>query len=196
MRIILVISISLLSLAIARAQTAKGYLVSKNGKQLTGYIGDIYYSTGTSTLLFMNDFGDTYEIEAERIKGFVCKRNQKLEAYKSKEIKGRWYFLKVIIRSENLVLYQAPKEVMYHFSTGGIQTHKSRSTTEFWIEAENEIPMKLSKWGYKNKLQQIFQGRAPNLTAKIGQKGYRYKNLPDIIESYDLELKAQRRSQS
>lgn len=196
MRTLLVISISLLSFVFARGQAAKGYLVSKNGKQLTGYIGEIYHSTSTSTLLFMNDLGSTYEIEAELIKGFVCKRNQQLEAYKSKLIKDRWCFLKVVVHGEGLVLYQAPKEVMYHFSAQGIQTHKIRTTTEFWIEAGNESPLKLNRWGYKNKLRQIFKHKAPTLASKIGQEGYRYKDLPIIIEAYNQEVKAQKRAQS
>ncbi|MCB9266168.1 MAG: hypothetical protein H6558_14150, partial [Lewinellaceae bacterium] len=90
---------------------ARGYIVTKNGKRLTGYIGEVFHSQFRSVVVFINDFGSTYNIEAERIRGFVFFDNEGYTAFESKNFRGRWYFLRILEKGVALNLYQSPEEL-------------------------------------------------------------------------------------
>ncbi|NJL75787.1 MAG: hypothetical protein HC892_12960 [Saprospiraceae bacterium] len=48
-----------------------GYIITLDGKRLTGQIGDVSYSNIISNVEFVNDFGTPYQLRAELIRGFV-----------------------------------------------------------------------------------------------------------------------------
>jgi hypothetical protein len=174
----------------------KGYIVTKDGIFLSGYIGDIYHSPRASIVTFINDLGDIYHLEAELIKGFVCRGNQSVDAYKSHLIGRRWFFLKVMVKSKGVVLYQAPLEVSFQQSGLGLAETRTRTTARFWLEWKDKTPMRLQRLGYRNKLRKLLQEKAPSLADKVGSKGYRFGNIPSIIEEYCHILEDQRRPRS
>jgi len=187
-----ILSAGLLS---AHANPVKGHIVTKDDKCLSGYIGEIYHSPRSSVVVFINELGSLYHLEAELIKGFVCNKKQSAEAYKSQLIGRRWFFLKVILQSEGITLYQAPLETSYHHLQSGLMKSQSRSTTQFWLDrsSKEKEPERIRRWGYKKKLRTLLGKQAPELADKIGKKGYRFRDIPDIIEAYSKILREKKR---
>lgn len=174
---------------------ARGYIVTKNGKQLTGYIGDIYHSDLRSVVVFINDFGSVYSIEAERIRGFVFSNEKGYTAYESKNCRHRWYYLRILEKGAALNLYQSPEEeYSIRFENGVLQAN-TRSITEFWVEAEGrKYPIRIDRLNFRRKMRRLFQKMdAPKFREKIGQENYRFKNLPEIIREYNQDRSLNKR---
>ena len=55
----------------------KGYLITLDGKSITGKILEVYYSEWYASLTFENDFGNSYSIHPATIHGFVWKEKDK-----------------------------------------------------------------------------------------------------------------------
>jgi hypothetical protein len=45
--------------------------------------------------------------------------------------------------------------------------------------------VKVSRWGFRRKLRRLLGPKAPALAEKIGQKGYRFDDMPRIAEIYN-----------
>lgn len=169
---------------LAQGMPWPGYIVSKNGKKLTGHIGVMQHQARTSTVVFINDFGDTYEIEAERIKGFVFEANGVLFAFESKALHPAHRFLRILHKNGPMELF------VLTYDSGAtweytLQTLPSIQRS-YWIRLQGEEPMvKVSRWGFRRKLRQLLRPKAPALAEKIGQKGYRFDDMPGIAEIYN-----------
>lgn len=174
---------------------ARGYIVTKNGKRLTGYIGEIYHSQFQSIVVFINDFGSVYNIEAERIRGFVFSDEKGHTAYESKFFRSRWYFLRILEKGTALNLYQSPEEqynIRFH---NGVLEASTSTITEFWVETkERKNPFRINRLNFRRKMRKLFRKTgAPEYREKIGEEGYRFRNLADIVREYNRECSLNKR---
>lgn len=186
-RFYLLLLVPLFFLSSLQADPFKGYIVTLNGKRLTGYIGAISFpSNNHSEVIFINDFGTAYQIKAQLIKGFVYQQDSNYQFFESKFKKNRWMFLQVLYKGEGMSLYMAPEEhLQFDIRNGAFQAH-SYNVEELWIEVpERKKPVRIKRWGFKKKIRRLVQRRAPELAEKIGSKGYRFKDLIKIIEEYN-----------
>lgn len=185
-RLYLLLLVPLFFISSLQAEAFKGYIVTLNGKRLTGYIGAVTYpSSKHSEVVFINDFGTPYQIKAQLIKGFVFVQGSDYRIFESKYDQKRWMFLQVLFKGEGMSLYRAPEErVRYDMSNGSIQT-QSYSVEEFWLESNGKAPVKVKRMGFKKKLKRLIARRAPELAEKIGKKGYKFNDLIRIIEEYN-----------
>lgn len=164
-----------------------GYIMSKNGKQLTGHIGLMQHQARTSTVVFINGFGDVYEIEAERIKGFAFEANGALFAFESKALQQAHRFLRILHKNGPMELFVLTydSDMSWGF-TGQVLPIEQRS---YWVRLNHQKGMvKISRWGFRRKLRRLIGYTAPALAKKIGQKGYRFDDMPAIAEIYNQLL--------
>ena len=175
----------------ASAEMHRGYIITHNGKALTGTIGSIYFSDYSSEVLFINDFGTPYRFRAELIKAFAFVKEGKTIVYESKYDKRRCVFLRVIVKGEGLNLYQSPVEQIAFVQEGQRFVRKEvYRNKEYWISQEgNHRAIKLRRFGFKRKMRRIIGNHAPELAKKIGKRGYRFKNLQEIIEKYNALMR-------
>lgn len=161
-----------------------GYIVSKNGKQLTGYIGAITHQARTSTVVFINGFGDVYEIEAERIKGFAFEAKGALFAFETKTLNRTHRFLRILHKNGPMELFVLTYDSMNNWGfTGQTLPNEQRS---YWLRLQGDEEMvKISRWGFRRKLRRLLQHSTPALAEKIGQKGYQFDDMPAIVEIYN-----------
>ncbi|MCB0587439.1 MAG: hypothetical protein KDD06_19250 [Phaeodactylibacter sp.] len=174
---------------------ARGYIVTKNGKRLTGYIGEVYHSQFRSIVVFINDFGSTYNIEAERIRGFVFFDNEGYTAFESKNFRGRWYFLRILEKGVALNLYQSPEEQYNIRFDNGVLQASIHNVTEFWIESRaRKRPVRLNRLNFRRKMRRLFRKiDAPDYRDKIGAEGYHFRDLADIVREYNREQSLNKR---
>ena len=168
---------------------ARGYIVTKNGKQLTGYIGELYHTPFQSIVVFINDFGSPYNIEAERVRGFVFTNEEGYTAFESKNCRGRWYFLRILEKGAAVNLYQSPEEEFILRFENGILEAGTRTVTEYWLEMKDKKqPIRINSLNFRRKLRRLFKKEeAPEFREKIGKEGYRFRDLPNIIREYNQD---------
>lgn len=192
-KIHLLFSIAFLFSNLLSAAIHQGYLVTLNGKMLTGQIGAIYQGDNNSEVIFINDFGTIYNIRPELIRGFVFKKGPEFIVYESKFNEKRWMFLKVLFKGENLHLYQSPQEIIQLVQNyRGFVNDYSYRPAEYFLEMEGKIPFKVKRIGFKKQMHRLLRKNAPDLADKIGDKGFHYKDLPKIVREYNLECKKTR----
>lgn len=176
------------------ATTYRGYIITKDGKRLSGSInGDIFFSDYQSAITFTNDLGSTYRYQAELISGFVYQSGAQLIEYESKFREPSWCFLKVIHRGELVSLYKTPeKKTVYAMTDGGLKTYFSMSE-EYWLQFNKERPFVVPRWGFRKKMRYQLR-RFPTIANKIGEEGYRYKDLDIIVKEVNAIYRNNRRS--
>lgn len=164
-----------------------GYIVTKNGKQLTGHIGAITHQSRTSTVVFINGFGDVYRLEAERIRGFAFEANGALFAFETKVLQRAYRFLRILHKNGPMELFVLTYgSDMNRGFTGQALPIEQRS---YWVRLNGQKEMvKISRWGFRRKLRRLLRYTAPALAEKIGQKGYRFDDMPAIAEIYNQLL--------
>lgn len=177
-----------LTLSLSASDFERGYLVTKNGMRLTGFLGVIQHSVHKSAVVFVNDFGTPYTIEPERVRGFVIQRSEGFVAYESKYDRSRWLFLKVIYKGDGMNLYKAPelRQEMV-ISSMGFST-RTFTTHEYYLEIKGRTPFKLKRWGFRKRMRRLLRPRAPKLSEKIGAPGYRYNDLEKIVREFNDEF--------
>ncbi len=166
----------------------RGYLVTKNGKQLTGYLGNIQHNGGESRVVFVNDFGTPYKIHPALIRGFVFRKDERWIAFESKRNRRNWMFLRVVYKGDRVSLYKAPEErqgLVVGSNGVALQTY---TTHEYYIELNDRQPYRLRRWGFRRRMRRLLNKRAPELAEKIGQKGYRFDNLEKIVKEFNETL--------
>lgn len=161
----------------------KGYLITKDEKYISGQVMAVNYTVADSEVIFMNDFGDIYQIHPFLIKGFVYQENEKTIEYESKFNGQNWLFLKIEIGGRGIRMYQMNSVVATQASgvDSGIITEVSNS---FWLEKEGERPFQIYLIGFRKQMRDVMSDY-PELVAKVGEKGYRYKNLKNILLEYN-----------
>ncbi|TXB67617.1 hypothetical protein [Phaeodactylibacter luteus] len=171
----------------AHAMPWRGYIVSKNGTQLTGYIANINHQLKTSTVVFINDFGDVYQIEAERIKGFVFSTKGQFFAFESRQVQRKWRYLRIVAKNQPLDLYVLTEGTGNDF--GALQARPEQmAPIAYWVKPQGRRATKIGPWRFRKKMRRVLQKHAPELAGKIGKRGYRFPDVPAIIEEYNKLL--------
>lgn len=177
--------IALLICGAASAGTFQGYLITKNGHRLTGRIGAIFYAERTSSVIFINDFGTFYDIHPALVRGFVIEKDNQKIVYLSKMHRRGWAFLRVLYHGEQMKLYQAPEEKTVLQLSGNLIQQSTFKTEEYWVEIADRQVYRLNKLSFKRKFRRLVENNAPELAAKIGKKGYQFKDLLKVVEEYN-----------
>jgi hypothetical protein len=167
------------------ANLYKGYIITLNGYHLTGQIGEIYLEDNQKRVVFINDFGTPYMISPRLIAGFSFKDGEELITYRSSIIEKEWVFLRVISEGEGIRLLKTPeKETEIIIDQYGLSTQTYR-TKRYFIQLGDRLPEKVKRLGFRKQMRRLLSQRAPELAEKIGQKGYRWKNLTKIAREYE-----------
>ncbi|MEZ5043463.1 MAG: hypothetical protein R2828_26435 [Saprospiraceae bacterium] len=164
---------------------SKGYIVTLNGKYLTGAIGNIFHTTYGSEVTFINDFGTIYQIHPFLIRGFVFREDASTVAYESKYSQKKWLFLRVLHKGDYMSIYKSPeKKSVVNYTRVSFMAETVKNE-EYWIELKGKNPININRLGYKKQLRKLINKRTPELADKIGSKGYRFRNLTEIAEEYN-----------
>lgn len=171
--------------AAAQGGPLQGYIVTKNGRQLTGYISDVLQVREGGVVVFINDFGSVYYIQAELIRGFVFRNGEEYVAYASMPARRGWHFLCIVEKGPGLSLYLAPEQRV-SIQAGGMPLQaRKQEVEEYWLLFKDKKIKRVSKAGYKGKMRRLLRKRAPELSEKIGEEGYRFRDLPAIVREYN-----------
>lgn len=180
--------------ALEAMQDQQGYIVTLSGDRLTGKIAEVLGGTNTNFVLFVNDFGTPYMLRAEIIRGFAYKDGNSMVRFETQFDDNQCMFLRVIVKGKAISLYRS---ISY-----GQSTPADRGTT--FVNGQNYVPSRyyiaqggreaipVKRWGFRQKMRRLLKERAPELTSKIGDKGYRFKNLEKIIKEYNEEFELTR----
>lgn len=173
-------------------QTNKGYIVTLDGKILTGSIGDIFYSNVVSQVIFVNDFGTPYQLRAELISGFVFNEETAQFEYHSVFNGISRSYMQVLCKGKFLKLYKAPEEKTRFVA--GEQGFKQETfgVREFWLQVREDRPIEIPRFGYKKKLKRVLW-RFPSITKKLGKPGYKYRDLEKIVNEANEIFKQRQR---
>jgi len=168
---------------------SRGYIVTLSGDHLTGRIGDVIEGNGTSFVMFINDFGTPYMIRAELIRGFAFKENKDMLEYETQFDSRKWLFMKVVVRGAGISLYKSPGYNISNQSGGSVNVINNRNFQpgRYYIVRGDRNPIPVKRWGFRRNMRKILKERAPEVASKIGDKGYRFKNLEKIIKEYNRE---------
>ncbi len=160
-----------------------GYLVTKSGVWLTGSISSVY---NENQILFINDFGTPYQIYADLIFGFVVRnQNGENELYLSKVYGGKCRFMKMIYQGERVNLFKGQIERERRLTSFYMQPSQTYISDEYFIEIKGSYPMLITRRKFRGILRRLFKRQTPELADKIGKRGYRYKDIVDIIKEFN-----------
>ena len=166
-----------------------GIVLTLNGYQLTGQIGDITEMNGNHSVIFMNDFGSIYSYHPRMISGFYLKTETNSLFYESKFDGKHWLYLQLLFREKGVSLYQMPVDRIQWIYDKGISRPFSYPVIEYFLDVSNfSNPIKLTRATYRKKLMMLFKKRNLDLASKIGKPGYRFHNLPEIIRQFTQSL--------
>lgn len=169
------------------AEGGKGYLVTRNGVWLTGTISAIF---DENQIIFVNDFGTPYQIHAFLILGYVVNNEEgDKDLYVSKYSGNKWRFMKMLYQGENVGLYTANVEYKPMIRPEAVQDYrftKSIFKDEYFIEFRAGYPVLITRAKFKKIMKRLLKKRAPELSNKIGKKGYRYKDMLKILKEFNM----------
>lgn len=189
-KILLTIAIAVF-FKIALFAAGKGYLITLDEKYITGNVISVNNSETGNELIFVNDFGDYYRIHPFLIKGFVFKEKEQTIQYMSKFNGDDWLFLRVEEGGAGMRLYRSNStRVISSASVTGFIT-KEVNSGGYWIEMHNTKPFQVYGIGFRGKMRRALKDY-PELAQKIGEKGYRFKNLRTIVKEYNEWYEATR----
>ena len=191
MRQLYLLTVFLLSLSLS-AESYRGFLLTKDGYQLTGYLNVLQYSPGGNLITFTNDFGDEYHIHPFLVSGFGFNYNGESMRFVSRQHEGMWYFLQEEVRGRTISLFRLPKgggrwvddSMLRFFST---------PPAEYYLEYGQRQFLAVPRAGYKRNLREFFAEASPALAKKIGSRGYRYKDMHDIVREFNERTGRKRR---
>ena len=179
----------------ANVDPSLGYIVTKNGIHLTGKIGKLDHTNSKCSIVFINDFGNIYELYPELIKGFVYKADTILIIFESKieRDEKRWVFMQAICKGKGLNLYKSVSEKTPEVTSVDGNFNRNYKVQNYYLESSGKLPFRIKKWGFKKQMGDLIRKRAPDLADKIGEKGYRYRDLEKIINEYNVIVNKSRR---
>lgn len=162
----------------------KDFLITLNGSKLTGNIKDISFSNGQSQIYFENDFGDTYTVFSATIYGFAFYEGGETSIFESKFLNGKWRFLKVEKKGEALSMFTSSERQLKFTNFDESPKVVKEKNPQFWLQFKGEKPFKLYKLTYKRVLREKMSSFS-DLTERLGKRGFRYHNLPMIVDLYN-----------
>jgi hypothetical protein len=170
--------------SVSADNSSRGYLITKNGKKLTGLISQVL---GENEIIFINDFGTPYKLHAALIYGFVVPQKGKNVFYVSKFSGNVWRFMRLLHEGEGMSLYLAPvaRVLPNDAAHYGMRSPEMRYTNDYFVELKGRMPVRVSRGNFKKSMRRLLKKEAPELAKKIGKKGYRFKNLEAVIQEYN-----------
>lgn len=162
----------------------KGYLITLDGKSITGKILDVYYSEWYASLTFENDFGNSYSIHPATIHGFVWRNKNQEVVFESKYVKGKWLFLRVIERGPGLTMYRTVDRSTKVIKVSDESLIADKKIDEVWLQFYKKRPFQLFRVSFKKVLKKKLAA-FPDLANKIGKPGYKYRDLAKIVTLYN-----------
>ena len=187
----LLLAFSLSILSFAHSASFEGYIVTKDGIRLTGLIGDLNQNLNAVSINFINDFGDSYYLAPELIKGFVFQQDTTIVAFESKfdPIQERWEFMQVIDKGPGINLYSVVSDRSIErgiFEEGSTSFFKAK---DYYFELKGKLPEKVQRMGFKKQVSELIRRKAPKLADSIGSRNYRYRDIINIVTEYNTIVK-------
>jgi hypothetical protein len=177
--------------AVAFGDSYRGFLLTKDGYQLTGYLNVLQYTAGGNLITFTNDFGDEYVIHPFLVSGFGFTYDGETMRFVSRRHEGMWFFLQEEVRGRSVSLFRLPRgsgrwvdDTMLRFLAS--------PPPEYYLEYARGQFLGVPRLGYKRTLREFFAASNPRLSAKIGKRGYRYRDLDAIVRECN-ELRSRKR---
>jgi len=175
------------------AEAYRGFLLTKDGHQLTGYFNVMEYSPTGNFITFTNDFGDIYSIHPMLVKGFGFSEEGTNFRYVSRFHEGQWFFLREEMAGRYLRLYRLPDGNDRWVDDRVLRLFSNPPPT-FYISYEGgKKLLSVPRSGFKRNLRDFFAEASPELAEKIGKKGYRYKDIYAIVGEFNELSGRQRR---
>ncbi|THH40329.1 hypothetical protein [Neolewinella litorea] len=182
----------LLLTATVSADSFRGFLLTKDGYQLTGYLNILQYAPGGSLITFTNDFGDEYTIHPFLVSGFGFNYRGKPLRFVSRRHEGLWYFLQEEVRGRAVSLFRLPRGSGPWLDDRMLRVFSS-PPPEYYFEYGQGKFLPIPRSGYKRNLRQFFRQASPQLADKIGSRGYRYRNMAEIVTEFNAQSNRKRR---
>jgi hypothetical protein len=176
---------------VAFGNAYRGFLVTKDGHQLTGYLNVLQYAPGGNIITFTNDFGDEYIIHPFLVSGFGFNYDGETMRFVSRRHEGMWFFLQEEIRGRSISLFRLPRGGGHWVDDSMLRLFSS-PPPEYYLEYGQGQFLGVPRMGYKRTLRQFFAETNPALADKIGSRGYRYRNLDTIVRECN-ELRSRKR---
>ncbi|PPK88687.1 hypothetical protein CLV84_1657 [Neolewinella xylanilytica] len=173
------------------ADAYRGFLLTKDGFQLTGYLNVLAYAPGGNLITFTNDFGDEYTIHPFLVSGFGFNYNGEPLRFVSRRHEGMWYFLQEDVSGRAVSLYRLPRGGGRWVDDSMLRVF-TEPPPEYYLEYGRGEFIAVPRGGYKRQLRNFFRPTSPGLAGKIGKRGYRYRDLPAMIKEYN-ELSRRKR---
>ncbi|MBB4078701.1 hypothetical protein GGR28_001314 [Lewinella aquimaris] len=173
------------------AESYRGFLLTKDGHQLTGYLNVLQYSPGGNLITFTNDFGDEYQIHPFLVSGFGFNYNGEAMRFVSRRHEGMWYFLQEEVRGRVISLFRLPRGTGRWVDDSMLRMFREQPP-EYYLEYGQGQFLPIPRTGYKRSLRDFFRQASPDLAEKIGSRGYRYRNMNSIVLEFN-ERSARRR---
>ncbi len=171
----------------------KGYLITLDGKNITGKIKNIYFSEWYASLTFENDFGNSYSIHPATILGFVFKKENEDVVFESKLIRGSWVFLRIVEKGPGLTLYRSTERTTELVKVSNESIVTDKKIDEMWLQFYRKRPFRVYRMTYKKVLKKKLSA-FPTLAQMIGKQGYKYRDLTKIVTLYnELYMKGEKR---
>ncbi len=178
------------------ANPFRGFLITKSGDQITGFIGGIQSSGRSNQVVFINDFGTFYMIDARQIKGFAFLENKQLRVFESVRNQGRWHFLRMIYSGQEARLYRLPplssSLTLWASPTAQARQNQDPGPARFFLKLKGKSIRRVTPWRFAHKARKWLQPIVPELAEKIGQTGYQFRDLEKIVKELDTLLKRDR----
>jgi len=167
------------------AESMRGFLLTKDDYQLTGYFSILEYSATGNLVTFTNDFGDVYSIHPMLVKGFGFSKDGTSFRFISRFHEGQWFFLHEEVPGRALSLYRLPDGSNNWVDDSMLRLFQNPPPTYYFIYGDRKI-LPVPRAGFRRLLREFFSRANPELSAKIGKRGYRYRNLDLIVKEYNL----------
>ena len=189
------LSTLLLALALTTslsAEALRGFLLTKDNYQLTGYFNVLEYSPTGSLITFTNDFGDVYSIHPMLVKGFGFSKDGTTFRFVSRFHEGQWFFLHETVRGRSLSLYRLPDGTNNWVDDSMLRLFQTPPPTYYFLYGDRQL-LPIPRAGFKRTLRDFFTPVNPALAGRIGKRGYRYRNLVDIVAEFNESSRRARR---
>ncbi|WP_116127092.1 hypothetical protein [Lewinella sp. IMCC34183] len=174
------------------ADSFRGFLLTRDGYQLTGYLNILQYSPGGNTITFTNDFGDEYVIHPFLVKGFGFNYEGEAMRFVSRRHEGLWYFLQEEVQGRGITLFRLPQGGASWLDDRMLRLFRD-PPPEYYFEYGEGKFLPVARMGYKRTLRQFFRQASPALADKIGSRGYRYRNMHEIVAEFNERSLRKRR---
>lgn len=174
------------------AASYRGFLLTKDGYQLTGYLNVLQYSPGGNIITFTNDFGDVYTIHPFLVRGFGFKYKGESIRFVSRRHSGFWFFLQEEQAGRAINLLRLPDGTNRWVDDRLLRLFRTPPPRYYLEYGEGQI-LPVARNGYKRTLRDFFRDASPELADKIGSRGYRYRDMGLIVAEFNERSASRRR---